>query len=106
VAILASILDLPEPHKWNQLFNVGENFTHEAVNKKKELSQAMSIEEEINATVHQENNGIEKNMLELERPVHHIEVSYDMGWQVRSSSGSYASPTGHGMLIGALKKRC
>jgi len=36
--------------------------------------------------------------------MHHIEVSYDMGWQVRSSGGKYGSHTGQGLLIGVRTK--
>jgi len=43
--------------------------------------------------------------LEEELPIHHIEVSYDMGWQVRSSGGKYGSRTGYGLLIGARTKK-
>jgi hypothetical protein len=32
-AIMATFLDLPEPHKWNWLFNVTEKFTPEAIKK-------------------------------------------------------------------------
>jgi hypothetical protein len=76
-AILASFHDLPEPHKWHQFFNVTEKFTHEALQK----------------------------VFETDRLVHCPQASYDMGWQVRSSGGRNASPTGHGMLIGLLKKK-
>jgi hypothetical protein len=65
----------------------------------------MSVQEEVLENVSEENNGVRKNMLEIDRPVHCIQASYDIGWQVRSSGGRYASPTGHAMLIGALKKK-
>ncbi len=31
--IIATFLDLPEPHKWYRLLNVTEKFTHEAIKK-------------------------------------------------------------------------
>jgi hypothetical protein len=104
-AIMAAFLDLPEPHKWKRMFTVAEKFTHEAITKVKEVSQTMAVQEEVLETVSQENNGVEQNLLESDRPVHRIQASFDMGWQVRSSGGRYASPTGHSMLIGALKKK-
>ncbi len=57
-----SFLDLPEPNKWNQSFNVTDKFTLEAAQKIKELSQAMSVQEEVLETVNQENNGVDQNM--------------------------------------------
>jgi hypothetical protein len=104
-AILAAFLDLLEPHKWNRVFHVTKKFTHDAVEKVKEQSQTRSVEEEILATVSEEGNAVEQTMLELRPLVHRIQASYDMGWQVRSSGGRHASPTGHSMLIGALKKK-
>lgn len=92
VAILASFLDLPKPHKWNRLVNEAEKFTHGAVQKIKALSQAMSVQDEVLETVHQENSRVEQNMLEFNRPVHRTQASYNMGWQVRSSSGRYFFP--------------
>jgi len=44
-------------------------------------------------------------MLEQEIPLHRIQASYDMGWQVRSSGHKYASPKGHALLIGTLTKK-
>jgi ribosomal protein L37AE/L43A len=52
-----------------------------------------------------ENLLVLQNRLEEELPVHRIEVSYDMGWQVRSSGGKYGSRTGYGLLIGARTKK-
>jgi len=104
-AIFASFLDLPDPHKWIRQFNVTENFCYEPVQKVKEYSQTKAVQAEILATISQEGNAVEQNMLELDRPIRCVQASYDMGWQVRSSGGRYASPTGHAMFIRALKKR-
>jgi len=104
-AILTAFLDLPEPRKWNRQFNVLEKFTYEAVQKIKEFSQIKCAEEEVLATINEESNPLEQNLLEKEVPLHRIRVSYDMGWQVRSSGNRYASPTGHGLFIGAQTKK-
>jgi hypothetical protein len=98
-------LDLPEPTKWNCQFNVLEKYTYEAVQQVKETSQLQAAEDESLATVMEETNAIEQNLLEEEVPFHRIQASFDMGWQVRSSGHKYASPTGHGLLIGALTKK-
>ena len=34
-----------------------------------------------------------------------LTVSYDMGWQRRSSGNNYASLSGHGFLVGAHTRR-
>jgi hypothetical protein len=34
-----------------------------------------------------------------------ISVSYDMGWQQRSSGCRYASPSGHGFFVGGLSRK-
>jgi hypothetical protein len=54
--IIATFLDLPEPHKWYRLLNVTEKFTHEAIKKVKEISQSMAVQEEVLETVCQENS--------------------------------------------------
>jgi len=105
-AILTAFLDLPKPTKWNRQFNVLEKYTYEAVQGVKETSQLQAVEDESLATVMAETNTIEHNLLEDELPLHRIQASFDMGWQVRSSGHKYASPTGHGLLIGALTKKC
>jgi hypothetical protein len=57
-AIMATFLDLPEPHKWNWPFNVIEKFTPEAIKKVKEISQSISVQEEVLETVSQESNAM------------------------------------------------
>ena len=63
------------------------------------------MQEEVSETVQEVNNIIEQTFLEEDEPLHRIKASYDMGWQVRSSGGKYGSPTGHGLLVGALTKK-
>jgi len=63
------------------------------------------VQEEILQTLNDTNHPVEQNMLEEPLPLHRIQASYDMGWQVRSSGGKYGSPTGHGLLIGAITKK-
>lgn len=57
------------------------------------------------STLNLENNRVDQFMLHLPDPCHQIRASFDMGWQVRSSGGKYASPTGHVFLIGAVSKK-
>ncbi len=56
-------------------------------------------------TLYEDNNIIVQNFLEEEELLHCIQASYDMAWQVRSSGGKYGSPTGHGLLVGALTNK-
>ena len=44
-------------------------------------------------------------MIKITRKKFGITVSYDMGWQRRSSGNNYASLSGHGFLIGAHTRR-
>jgi len=80
-----------------------ENFTYEAVQKVKDNSQLKAAKDEILATIMEDS--AQQNLLEQEIPLHRIQASYDMGWQVRSSGHKYASPTGHALLIGTLTKK-
>jgi hypothetical protein len=56
----------------------------------------------VSEKVNEENNLIQQNLLEEALSLHCIQASCDMGWQVCSPGGKYASPTGHGLLIGVL----
>jgi hypothetical protein len=40
--IIATFLDLPEPHKWYRLLNVTEKFTHEAIKNKRNFTVNVS----------------------------------------------------------------
>jgi hypothetical protein len=104
-SVLAAFLNLPFPRKWQRDFNVLEIFLYDSVEKTKEDSQHKAVQEEILQTLNDTNHPVEQNMLEEPLPLHRIQASYDMGWQVRSSGGKYGSPTGHGLLIGAITKK-
>jgi hypothetical protein len=104
-AILTSFLDLPESVKWNRWFNVLEQYTHTAVEEVKVLSQQAAVEEEVLETINDENYKVGQHKLEDDNPLHRIQASFDMGWQVRSSGNKYGSPTGHALLIGARSKK-
>jgi hypothetical protein len=103
--ILTAFLNLPEPTKWNQQFNVLKSFTHDAIQRVKNMSEEEAAQEEVAETVRDESHTIQQNLLEQEIPLHCIQASYNMGWQVCSSSGKYGFPTGHGLLVGALTKK-
>jgi len=101
---ITSFSDLPEPHKWPQQFNVLENFLHKTTEAVKCQSKDIAVEEEKILTIVPDSS-IEQTLIEDCVPRVRIEASYDMGWQVRSSGGKYGSPTGHGLMIGALSKK-
>jgi hypothetical protein len=69
------------------------------------MSEEEAAQEEVAETVRDESHTIQQNLLEQEIPLHCIQASYNMGWQVCSSSGKYGFPTGHGLLVGALTKK-
>jgi hypothetical protein len=104
-AILAAFLNLSEATKWNRQFHVLENFTYDVIQKVKNSSQDKAVQEEVSETVNENNNPIDQHLLVQELPLHRIQASYDMGWQVRSSGGKYGFATGHGLLVGALTKK-
>jgi hypothetical protein len=104
-ASLSAFLNLPDPRKWNRQFNVLENFTHNAIQKVKNLSEKEAAQEEVTKTLQEDDNPIEQNLLEIDLPLHHVRASYDMGWQVRSPGGKYGSLTGHGLLVRAISKK-
>jgi len=104
-SIIAAFLTLPEPVKWKRQFNVLENFTYDAIQNVKNLSEEEAAQEEVQETVNDEDSPIEQTFLEQDLPLHRIRASYDMGWQVRSSGGRYGSSTGHGLLVGAITKK-
>jgi hypothetical protein len=82
---LASFLDLPGVHKWNrQVTMLEEKFTNPVIEKVKKYAQQKGTDEEIMATINETDNPMEQNLLEAEIPLHCLQVSYDMGWQVCS----------------------
>jgi hypothetical protein len=104
-ATLAAFLDLPDAHKWNRQVSILERFTHPTINKVRMYAEQMGTDEEINATLNSPDYPIDQELLEAEVPLHRVRASYDMGWQVRSSGNKYASPTGHGLLLGAITRK-
>jgi hypothetical protein len=100
---LASFLELPEAHKWSRQVSVLEKFTFPVIEKVKKDCEQKGTEEEIRATINDTEYPIEQNLLEAN--LHRVRASYDMGWQVRSSGNKYGSPTGHGLLLGAVTKK-
>jgi len=104
-ATLAAFLDLPDAHKWNRQVSILECFTHPTINNVRMYAEQMGTDEEINATLNSPDNPIEQELLEADVPLHHVRALYDMGWQVRSSGNKYASPTGHGLLLGAITRK-
>ena len=67
--------------------------------------QEKATEEEVIAMMDLPNDEVPQYVLEANNPMRRIQAFFDMGWQVRSSGGKYASPTGHALLIGALSKK-
>jgi hypothetical protein len=66
----------------------------------------MSVQEEILEMVNDHDCSTVQNKFEDHLPLHHVEASFDMGWQVWSSGGKYSSRMGRGLLIGAQTERC
>jgi hypothetical protein len=103
--ILTAFLDLPDSHKWPRQFSVLEKFTHATLESMKCKTQGKATEEEVIATMDLPNDEVPQYVLEANNPMRQIQAFFDMGWQVRSSGGKYASPTEHALLIGALSKK-
>jgi hypothetical protein len=59
-----------------------ENYTFDAIQKIKNILQEEAVQEEVSETVQEVNNIIEQTFLEEDEPLHRIQASYDMGWQV------------------------
>lgn len=76
-----------------------ESYLNPAVEEVKKTSETLATQEEIYATINEEDSKVEQFLLENEDPVHRIQALFDMGWQVRSSGGKYGSSTGHAFLI-------
>jgi hypothetical protein len=82
-----------------------EKFTHATLESMKYKKQEKATEEEVIAMMDLPNDEVPQYLLEADNPMRRIQASFNMGWQVRSSGGKYASPTGHALLIGALSKK-
>jgi acyl-CoA-binding protein len=54
--MIAAFLNLPEPVKWKRQFNVLENFTYDAIQNVKNLSEEEAAQEEVQETVNEEDN--------------------------------------------------
>jgi hypothetical protein len=104
-AILTAFLDLQESQKWPRQFSVLEKFTNAVVESVKCNTQEEATEEKVIATMDLPNDSVPQFLLEAAHPLRRVQASFDMGWQVRSSGGKYGSPTGHGLLIGAISKK-
>jgi len=104
-AIMAAFLDLPEAHKWPRQFSVLEKHLFKYLDRIKEESQILAAEEEVEETLIDNDNVVLQTYLERDTPIHRVDASFDMGWQVRSSGGKYGSSTGHALLIGARTKK-
>jgi len=55
-SMIAAFLNLPEPVKWKRQFNVLENFTYDAIQNVKNLSEEEAAQEEVQETVNEEDN--------------------------------------------------
>jgi hypothetical protein len=104
-AVMAAFLDLPEPQKWPRQFSVLEKYLYLPAETIKLQSQQESSNEEVAATLADDHNVVQQNLLMQDLPIPRVEASFDMGWQVRSSGGKYGSSTGHALLIGARTRK-
>jgi len=104
-AIMAAYLDLPDAIKWPRQFSVLEQHLFPTFERMKAESQATAAEKEVEETIIDQAIVVQQTYLELDAPIHRVEASFDMGWQVRSSGGKYGSSTGHALLIGVWTKK-
>jgi hypothetical protein len=104
-AVLATFLDLPEPHKWHRQFCVLERFLCPIMEGIKVQCQETAAENEVALTMESTDNAIEQTPMQNDAPMYQVRASFDMGWQVQSSGGKYGSSTGHALLVGVLSKK-
>jgi hypothetical protein len=104
-ATLAAFLELSDPQKWSRQFAVLDRHLHLPAEAVKLQSQQQAAEEEVAHTLGDERYIVPQHFLLQDLPVHNVEASFDMGWQVRSSGGKYGSSTGHALLIGARSRK-
>jgi hypothetical protein len=103
----------PWLHFWTYLIHISgrDNSQHWRTSFTQKLTsvqcklQGLATEEEVASTINSPDNIVEQSLLNYDVPHYWVRESFDMGWQVRSSKGKYASPTGHALLIGAISKK-
>ena len=82
-----------------------ESEMYEATEEVKDKSQDKALSEEVGTAINLPEGTVPQFLLDNKVPLQRIQGSYDMGWQVRSSSNKYGSSTGHALLVGALTKK-
>ncbi len=67
-------------------------------------SQVQATQEEVLGTLNLPNNTADQFFLDSPTLCHWVQASFDMGWQIQSSGGKYASRREHALLIAAVSK--
>ena len=106
---MAVLLDLPNGRNLTRNFSRHQEIVGENIRERTKKEMDLALQMELKATViHEESKEfyeIWKNEDKATRKKIGLTVSYDMGWQRRSSGNNYASLSGHGFLIGVHTRR-
>ena len=111
--ILISYLNLPSASLFQaKSFNQIESAVRPTIKKLTQQSINEALIEEIKETIQQEKPPRAKRKLlehleqkEIDKKEIPLTVSYDMGWNKRSSGTRYDSISGHGLMIGGYSKK-
>ena len=106
---MAVLLDLPNGRNFTRAFSRHQEFVGETIRsisgKEMDLALAMELKSTV---IHEESEEYYECWIKEDystRRKFGLTVSYDMGWQRRSSGNNYASLSGHGFLIGVHTRR-
>ena len=113
LAVMAGALGLPNVKGVNGMFFKHYDLVGAAVRKVTGRLQKEALADEIERTLTEEDHkymGLSEQILldgafRLDIPKVGLDVSYDMGWQKRSSGHKYDSPSGHGFLVGCRTRK-
>ena len=103
-----AFLDLPQSTSFgSKTFNKLECVIGQHLRDAAEQGMADALEEEIRLTLEKEGKNYDewKNKKIEEREIVELTVSYDMGWQKRSSGNRYDSLSGHAFMVGAESRK-
>ena len=103
------LLDLPNAKNLTRNFSRHQDFIGEKIRDIVTEEMDLALQLELKATViHEENEAFYEEWIKCNKKTRKkfgLTVSYDMGWQRRSSGNNYSSLSGHGFLIGAHTRR-
>ena len=112
---LYGVLNIYGAHNFHKVYDRVSPPICRAIGKESKRLMRQSFLREVYATLDETCKGMSKDELELEkkkwrdntpdRKTVKLAVSYDMGWQKRSSGNRYDSMSGHGVLVGCRTKQ-